>query len=271
MNGKMAILTVSREFGSGAGEIGLFVAGELGYTYFDRDRFFSEMRARGKKWEEWAKSFDERSPTVWERYDWSFRGFVALTRSILLEHAARDNTVIIGRGGNFLLQGAPHAFRIRVTAPLEARIDQVMARESVDYDTAKWLIVRTDRERSRFVLALIGKDWSDPGAFDAIFDTGSRPIEEIVHTICETLRHRDHLKTDEAQKDMCLHVQAAKLEAALFTYPHLFLSTLEVCVEQGQMVLRCIVRDPKQKRQVEEIATKLAGNVPLKFDLHYRL
>jgi cytidylate kinase len=266
----MAILTISREFGSGGRDIGRGVIKELGYDYLNRDRFFSEVRERGQKWEEWGKGLDEHSPTVWERYDWSFRGFAALTRSILLEYAARDNVVIMERGGNFLLKGVPHAFRIRVIAPLEARIDRVMIRESVDYDTARWLVERTDHERSRFILALVEKDWSDPGEFDAVFNTGIQPIDELVHTVCETLQHRDHLKTDEAQKELMLHAQAAKLEGRLFTYPQLFVNTLEIFVEKGTLVLRGVVRDPKQKKRVEEIARQLADNAPITFNLHYR-
>jgi cytidylate kinase len=267
----MAVLTISREFGSGGREVGRGVVRDLGYAYLNRHQFFQEVGAQGKEWEKWGKGFDEHAPSVWEKYDWSFRGFGALSRSILLEYAARDNAVLMERGGNFLLKGVPHALRIRVIAPLEARLERVMIRESVDYDTARWLIERTDHERSQFIQALYGKEWDDPEAFDVIFNTGIQPIEEIIHAVCETLLHRNTLKTEEAQKDLLLLAQAAKLEASLFTYPYLFVNTLEVSAEQGTLVLRGIVRDPKQKKLVEKIAAKMAGNTPIKFSLHYRV
>jgi cytidylate kinase len=267
----MAILTISREFGSGGREIGRGVVKETGYEYLTREKFFKEVSAQGKKWELWGKGFDEHSPSVWERYDWSFRGFAALSRSILLEYASRDNAVLMERGGNFLVRGVPHAFRIRVIAPLDSRIDRVMIRESVDYDTARWLIERTDHERAHFIRAVCGKEWDDAADFDAVFNTGLEPIDEIVLAVCEILRHRDTLKTDEAQQELRLHAQAAKLEAGLFTYPFLFVNTLEVSVEKGVLELRGIVRDPKQKRHVEEIAEKFSGGLPIKFNLHYRV
>jgi cytidylate kinase len=267
----MAILTISREFGAGGRDISRGVVKELGYEYLHRERFFQEVRAQGAKWEEWGKGLDEHSPSLWEKYDYSFRGFAALTRSILLDFAARDNVVIMERGGNFLLKGTPHAFRIRVLAPLQARIDRTLIRESVDYDTALWLIERTDYERSHFILALTGKDWSDPEEFDAVFNTGLQPIEEVVYTVCDTLRHRDHLKTEEAQNRLRLRTQAAKVEAGLFTYPYLWVNTLEVSVQEGKLLLQGIVRDSKQKHRVMEVAQKLAGDVPITFNLHYRL
>jgi hypothetical protein len=267
----MAILTISREFGSGGREIGRGVVKELGYEYLNRIRFFEEVGAQGKKWEKWGKGFDEHSPSVWEKYDWSFRGFGALARSILLDYAVKDNAVLMERGGNFLLKEVPHSFRIRVIAPFESRLDRVMIRESVDHDTARWLIERTDYERSQFIRALFGKDWGDPEEFDAVLNTGIQPIDEIVQAVCETLRHRDKLKTAEIQQELQLHAQAAKMEARLFTYPYLFLNTLEVSVEKGTLVLRGIVRDPKQKHRVEEIARELTGDSPIKFNLHYRV
>lgn len=51
----MAILTVSREFGSGGREIGQAVAKVLNYTYIDKERLLADMRASGKEWEEWGK------------------------------------------------------------------------------------------------------------------------------------------------------------------------------------------------------------------------
>ncbi|MBI4961946.1 MAG: cytidylate kinase family protein [Desulfomonile tiedjei] len=267
----MAILTISREFGSGGREIAGGVADALGYEYLKRDRFFQEVRAQGNKWEQWAKGFDEHSPSVWEKYDWSFRGFAALTRSIILEYAERDNAVIMERGGNFLLKGVPHAFRVRIIAPFGTRMERVMIRESVDYDTARWLISRTDHERSRFIMALYGKRWDDPEQFGAIFNTGIQPIDEVVHIVCEALHDLDKLKTDAAQEELRRHAQAAKLEARLLTDPNLFVNTLEVCVEEGTLLLRGIVRDPKQRKRVEELARQFAGDTPIKFNLHYRI
>ena len=63
----MAILTVSREFGSGGREIGQAVAKILNYTYIDKERLLGDMRASGKEWEEWGKNLDEHCPTVWEK------------------------------------------------------------------------------------------------------------------------------------------------------------------------------------------------------------
>ncbi len=58
----MAILTVSRQFGSGGREIGRRVADDLGYAYVDRESILEGIRAAGEKWEKWGKGLDEHCP-----------------------------------------------------------------------------------------------------------------------------------------------------------------------------------------------------------------
>lgn len=267
----MAILTISREFGSGGREVGRAVANKLGYEYLNKERILKELGAFGKKWEEWGKGLDEHAPSMWERYDYSFKGFGSQVRSILLEYAAKDNVILMERGGNFLLKGIPHSFRIRVVAPLEQRLERIMIREVLDYDTALWLTEQTDHHRSRFIAALYGKQWDDPTEFDAVFNTGIQPLEEVIRVVCETLPSRDHLKTREVEEWLRFHAAAAKVEAGLLTHPYLYINVVEVAVERSALVLRGIVRDPKQRKKVEEVAKNLAGDIPLESHLRLRL
>ena len=55
------------------------------------------MSAQGSQWEEFGKEFDEHYPNVWERFDWSFTGFVALSQSIILNYALKDNVSDCGK------------------------------------------------------------------------------------------------------------------------------------------------------------------------------
>src|SRR5512139_3730131 len=117
----MATLTISREYGSVGFEIGRRVAERLGYQLADKERLFQDMERAGPRWARVAQEVDEVCPTLWERHDWQYRGYVAQMESLILEYAVKDNVVIIGRGGSFLLQGVPFCLRVRLVAPLEVR------------------------------------------------------------------------------------------------------------------------------------------------------
>jgi cytidylate kinase len=266
----MAILTISRESGSGGREIGRAVAEALGYEYVDKERILSDIRKVGNKWEKWAEEMDEHSPSIWEKYDWSFRAFGALVQSALLKHAVRDKTVIIGRGGNFLLEGIPFSLRIRIVAPIEERIARLAAKESIDQERARWLIEKTDRERAGSLYSLYGRHSDDPSEYDLILNTGFKPVEEAVTLIKGLLKDRERFRTPEWRKVLEMRALAAKIKATLLSDPSRFIPTLDVDYDETQLVLRGVIHNPKEHEGIEKAARELAGDVPLKCELHYR-
>jgi cytidylate kinase len=265
-----AILTISRQFGSGGREIGQAVARELGYTYVDRETILADIRRDGKKWEEWAKNLDEHCPTVWEKYDWSYRGFASLMQWHLLEQASRGGVVLMGRGGNFLLNGIPHAYRIRIEAPLDARIERVTKRDGVDAETARWICDKTDSERACFLHAVYGRRWDDPAEYDRVFDAGKQDLQEIIAVVAGQLRERSGALTDEARQLLAIQTRAAKVKAAIAADSRLFIPTLDVFAQGDVIVLRGITHSPKEHKVIEEAAKRIAEGVPVRCELHYR-
>ncbi|HBZ54540.1 MAG TPA: hypothetical protein DEO88_03965 [Syntrophobacteraceae bacterium] len=266
----VAVLTISREFGSGGREIGQEVARLLGYDYVDKASLLEEIRAFGRKWEEWGKELDEHCPTVWEKYDWSFRGYGALLQQFILTHALRGRVVIMGRGGSFLLKDVPFAFRIRVVAPLAQRIERIMTRESVDRQTAEWLAEKVDRDRHCFIHALYGKNWDEALAYDRLFDTSQTSLDEVVAAVKGILAEKDRNPSDEAWKILEMRAAAARIKAGLLTDVRIFVPIMDVFYDGKDIVLRAIVHNPREHRKVEEAGRKLAGQLPFRCDLQHR-
>ena len=266
----MAILTISRQFGSGIREIRLEIALELNYKYVDKKCILNDIRAKGGKWEQWALEFDQSSPSTWERLDWSFKGFGALLQSVMLSYTIDDNVILAGRGSNFLLEGVAHAYKVRFVAPLEQRIERISVWESVDRQTALSIAKKTDRERAGFVHALYGKDIKDPHYYDDVFDTGVISEEKIVTIIRENLLARDSLKTQEAQHLLRMRAAAAKVRAGLIIDTRLYVPTLEVHCTSTGLALRGIVHNSDEYARIESAARELAGDVPLKIELKFR-
>ncbi len=179
----MAILTISREYGSGGREIGRAVAARLGYAYEDRVTLLAGLRASDPKWERFGAEYDEHKPSVWERFDWSYRGYAALLQRHLLAAAAADRVVIVGCGGAFLLAGVPTTLHVRIVAPLAARIERIMRREHADHDSVRALTERIDRERVGFIRAIFKRPWDDPNDYDLTCDTGLLEPAAIVDDI----------------------------------------------------------------------------------------
>jgi len=267
----MAILTVSGEYGSRGREIGRAVARSLGYAFVNKEKILEDVRGVGEKWEQWAKEYDGRCPTTWERYDWSFQGFAALIQSAILNYAAKDRVVLMGRGANFLLAGMPHALRARVTAPLEARVAELAKRESITDKAARWLIEKTDHERACFIYSLYRVQWDDPQQYDLNLNTAQTPVEESVKILIERLAERDLAKSEASQRDLEMRALAARVKAGIMTAPGLLLPTLDVEVDGRQLLVQGVIHNRAEKTRVEEVAKTLAADVPLRFDLQFRL
>ena len=271
----MAILTISRRYGSGGREIAQAVAEQLNYEYVDRKKILDDMKGVGKQWEDRAKYFDENYPNIWERYEWSYRGFVALNQSYFLDYALKDKVVIIGRGGNFLLKGIPHTLRIRVIAPMEKRIEKVMEREGVNSQNARWWIEKADHEMAGAIYLIYGRDWDNPAEYDMIFNTGVQTADEIIASIKNALLEKEKYNTEKAGRILQLRALAAKIKAEITTNPRFCISVLDVepkeegLIEKG-LLLRGIVYNQRDIKQIEEIAKKIAGDVAIECGLQYR-
>jgi cytidylate kinase len=266
----MAIVTITRQAGSGGEEIGKAVAEELGYVYVGKDRTFQELEKRGKKWLDWGKNMDEHCPNLWEHYDPSFTGFVSLVEENIFNYAMKDKVILMGRGAHWLLRDIPHAFRILIVAPPEARIKRVSDHEHVNLETAARLVEFSDHERSCYVHAVYRRNWTDPGDYDVMFDTGHLSYEEVLRMVIDEIPERDKQATTEARERLSRLGLAAKVKAEIATDLRFFVPTLEV-VHDGQLiVVRGIVHSVKEHKMVEDIARLAAAPAKVKCELHYR-
>jgi len=266
----MAILTISREYGSGGREIARAIAERLGCAYEDRVTLLAALRAADPRWERFGDEYDEHTPSLWERFDWSFRGYAALLQRHLLEAATADRVVLVGRGGAFLLAGVPTALHVRVVAPLAARIERIMRREHADHDSVRQLIERIDRERAGFIRAIYHRPWDDPSAYDLTCDTSLLEPASIVDDLIARLGDRDRADRGAAQRIIARRLAAARVRAALCIDPHLQLPTLEVLAADPDIVVRGVLHSPEEQARIESIACSQAGEHPVRFELHYR-
>jgi len=267
----MAILTISREYGSGGREVGRLVAARLGYQYVDKERLFQDLDKAGARWGRVARELDEACPTLWERHDWEYRGYVAQIEALILEYAAGGKVVLIGRGGVCLLQGVPFCLRVRLVAPLTVRIERIMARERLNREAATRLISQVDGDRACYLKANYGVDWEEEKLYDLTLNTGSLTYDQVVDLLAEGLAEKDRLASPEARAALEARALAYRLKASIATDPRVFVPTLEVRSEEGTTVVSGIIHHPKERHLVAEIAREVCGPRPVRLDLHHRV
>jgi len=267
----MAILAITYEFGSGGEEIGHAIEKQLGYEYVALRRILNEAKQLGDKWERFGTDYAVGVPTIWERYDWSFMGFMALVQSIILDHVQKDNVVVMTRTNLYLLSGIPHVLKVRIVAPLEARIKRIMLKEDTSWEAARLLIKQADHEVASTAKRLYGKKVDEPDAYDIQMDTSSaQGLDQCVGIVKGLLEKKNLLKTAEAEKMVELKALAARAKAAILTNSAFLIPTLEVEVRDEGIAVRGVARNVREHKAIEQEINKICGNTPVNIDIHYR-
>ena len=129
----MAIITISREMGSGGIPIVHQAAEELGYKLVDGETI-KDVAAEYDLNDETLQQVDEKPPAFVEKLDRQIELNMHRIQLIVLENALKGNVVIYGRGGQDLLPGIGSIFRVRIIAPFEERVERWAEREWIDPD-----------------------------------------------------------------------------------------------------------------------------------------
>jgi cytidylate kinase len=176
-------ISISREPGCGGTELARRLAKDLGMDLIG-SKIIQQVAERADISEKVIASLDEKQVRLRDLWLESlFR-----TRHILPNEYLRylskvigtigkqGNTVIIGRGGQFLLP-PEETFRIRLVSPRELRIRNVMRHSNTDYETSERYVSKTEVDRNAFHCRHFGADWTNPVYYDLTVNTGTLGIE----------------------------------------------------------------------------------------------
>src|SRR5512138_3818714 len=157
----MAIITISREMGTGAYQIAKELAKKLKYTLVDGPRL-AEMAPQYGITDEILERVDEKLPVYRTAEDRQQAAYLNIIELILLDFARSGNVILYGRGGQDLLIGMSNVLRLRIIAPFEERVERFAEREWIDPDLSRELIRKSDIQRGGFIRFYFDRDWHDP-------------------------------------------------------------------------------------------------------------
>jgi cytidylate kinase len=106
------------------------------------------------------------------------KAFIDTTSSVIKEIAGGGDVVIIGRGGNMILSDFPGALHVGMLAPLESRIENIMAREHYNRQEATKYVAELEEARIAFFRKFFRVNANDPELFHLILN-GARIRPEI--------------------------------------------------------------------------------------------
>lgn len=182
----MAVVTISRQLGSGGDWIARRLAEETGYLLLDRPKLLfllsEKVRNPGR-----VHLLEERAPAFLEHLQRARSKLDELAELALRELASRHDLIIVGRGGQVLYADLPGALHVRIVAPLPERVARLMADQGLSAEEARARIEKSDRDRAAFLRTRFGVEADDPSLYHLIVNTGRVPPEAAVRLLVQLL------------------------------------------------------------------------------------
>ena len=156
----MTVVTISAAYGAGGSAIGPMVAEELGVPFLDR----AIPVAVAERLDVSEREACERDESVgcW------------MSRAVLAEH--------------------PTALHVRLTGPLDARIEQAMALGEADRGTAERLAEQADRAREAYVRHFYRADARHAEHYHLVLDSTALPLPACTDLIVAAAQARQQAR-----------------------------------------------------------------------------
>lgn len=182
----MAIVTISREFGSRGAEIARGVAGALGYHLVERATFEALFQQYGIL--EFEEVYDA-PPGFLGRLVPRRAEFAQMMTRIVGAVARHGDAVVVGRGGFAVLRGLADVLNVRVQAPRAWRALRVVASRQVPEGADPEEFVREiDERRAAFVQFSYGVRWDATDDFDLAIDVAKLSAELATSFVVQAAR-----------------------------------------------------------------------------------
>jgi len=168
----MAVITISREFGSGGDTVAEKVSQTLGYHYVDKEFIGDLLSQYGLV--EFDREYDHL-PGFREKFN-AYKEqrrdqMVKMLDQVIQAVARHGDVVILGRSGFVVLAGYADVLHVRLQAPFPMRVERIMALHKYTHERAEALVKDRDLVRTTFVDEFYHVPWEAMLAFDLIINT----------------------------------------------------------------------------------------------------
>lgn len=255
----MAVITISREMGTGAYHIAEELARKLKYTLVDGERITACAQKYGLD-TEMLQMVDEKPPSYITAEDRKRAAALNTVELILLDFARKGNVILYGRGGQDLLKECNNVLRLRFTADFEERAERFAEREWIDPDLARSMIRRSDHQRGGFIHFYFDRDWNDPLGYDMTFNTSRLSQESIVESIVSCIKDPGLKDAEKAAAELIDNtILMKKIETALLNAPGLDYRPFNIVAEKGRVVLSGYIASEEEKKNALKIVETVKG------------
>ncbi|HEU5229766.1 MAG TPA: cytidylate kinase-like family protein [Ktedonobacteraceae bacterium] len=210
---QMRAIALSRQYGSGGGEIAMRLASRLGWLLSDHEivacvaRELGISEAEATERDEYAEGMVSRLLSNMQFYEpavlvavpasmvpqicgYDVQLYAEALQRVVMATVEAGQVVIVGRGGQMLLGNRPDVLLVRIIAPFAVRIANVMRHEGIGQAEARSRIQLKDRDLVRYLQSIHGCHPEDPHLYDLVVNTHRLDLDDAVDLICLALEKK---------------------------------------------------------------------------------
>ena len=192
------IITISRQFGAGGGELGRRIAQALELPFYDKDLILRTAMASSTLSPEQVRRWDERVPTTFgltqSLFDFynrplSDKLWEAQVKAIR-EIADKESCIIVGRNADYILREFDHCLHVFVHADFEWRVDRMHGlMPDTPMDKLRANVRAVDKARGAYCTHYTGRHYADATNYDLTLCTSRLGIDAALAHILHAAEH----------------------------------------------------------------------------------
>lgn len=201
----MGIITISRQFGAGGKTIGRIVAEKLGYQLID-DEIIEHVAKMAKVPLKWAQAVENEAggtllkfisglkpsrKTLVDRCMEDHCGYldeptyVELVYKVIERIADEGNAVIIGRGGQYVLQGRKDACHVLLVADQSDRVAFMKKHYHLSTELATEVVDKMSRRRTSIFKKFGKTDYDQPHLYHLVLNMSKIDLKTATDLVLE--------------------------------------------------------------------------------------
>jgi cytidylate kinase len=215
----MAIITVSRQYGSGGSEVAERVARALGWKLYD-NAVVEEVAQRLRMTPAEVASREERVPSLVERMasamalgapemmpvvgdlvaQPSEERMVMVTCRVIEDAVRAGPAVLVGRGAQCMLASRTDALHVYCYAPVEELVRYAVEVLDVPFHEAARKVAEVNHQREQYVKLHFQRDWRDLANYDLCVNTARLGLDGSAELV--TLLARERFGVTQVNEDL---------------------------------------------------------------------
>ncbi|HHC25733.1 MAG TPA: cytidylate kinase-like family protein [Desulfobacterales bacterium] len=199
----MAVITVSRQFGAGGKTLGKMISSKMEYSLVDNE-IIQMVATKAKVSTNWVESIEKEAggkflkfisgvvpKSLVDRVLDDKRGYideeiyVDSLRTIISKIADEGNTIIIGRGGQYILKDRENAFHLLLIGEKDDRVKFMESHYDLTTRQATQAVEMDDKRRINLYRKFGKKDYDHPDLYHLVLNMSKVSLEAACEVVCK--------------------------------------------------------------------------------------